>query len=422
MPDFERLISAQAPSYTQTATPQPGRRGAVARRRFQKGCFLKESNGGMYSQHYIDAAGPDGSTVTKQVKRFIGNLNQMSERAARREHARIMEEVNLKRGSLKPVPQGQMFMDAVNKWREAIAPNQSPATVRTRESHFRTHILSRFERLGLQEIGVHELQQFATDLKKSLSRSTTVSILCTMFSVLEYAGRCKMKVSGVRFSDIDLGTQTERAVVPFFTREQVIDIVEAAREPYKTLFNLAWCTGMRSGELLALTVDDLDFTNKTIRVNKSADDATRIVRQPKTKCSDAMLPMPSDLEDVLRNYIQRHWTPNAKGILFATRRGLRSRSRDSVVKFGLKPVLKKLGIPTANTGLHAFRHGLATQLVQSSCPVTTLAKQLRHADPATTLRLYAHLIPQSQRDAIEGVTLQSQSVRQSIPVLKFAAK
>ena len=90
-----------------------------------------EANGGFYSQFYIDAVGPDGATVTKQVKKFLGNISQMSERAARREHARIMDDVNFKRGSIAPAPKGRTFADAVNNWRSAIAPNLSPGTVQT---------------------------------------------------------------------------------------------------------------------------------------------------------------------------------------------------------------------------------------------------------------------------------------------------
>jgi len=53
-------------------------------------------------------------------------------------------------------------------------------------------------------------------------------------------------------------------------------------------------------------------------------------------------------------------------------------------------------------------------------PLTVLRRQMRHADIATMLRIYTHAIPQSQRDAMEGVTLQS--VGQANGVLKFAAK
>jgi integrase len=397
-----------------------GRRGPVARRRFQKGCFVTETNGGMYSVFYVDAVGPDGTTATKQVKQFLGNLSQMSERAARREHARIMEAVNLKRGSIAPVIKGQTFADAVNQWRSAIAPNLSPATVRPRESFLRAHITPRFGQSALHEMGVGQIQQFATDLHKSLSGKTVVNILGAIFAIMDYAERCGMRVPKVGFRDIELGSTTRERPVAFFTRAQVTLILEEAKEPFKTLFAVAWFTGLRAGEILALTLDDLDFNNKTVRVNKSADDSTRQIRQPKTKSSVALLPMPSALEAILRNFIQ-HWKPNPGGILFATRDGSRPRSRDNVVKCGLKPVLRKLGIPTANTGLHAFRHGLATELAESSVPLTVLQNQLRHADVKTTLKVYAHVIPQSQRDAMENLG-GGQSLRSINTLLKVVYK
>jgi integrase len=176
---------------------------------------------------------------------------------------------------------------------------------------------------------------------------------------------------------------------------------------------------MRAGELLALTVYDLDFATKTIRVNKSSDDRTREIRQPKTKASVALLPMPSALEMTLRNYML-NWKPNPAGILFATRDGSRPRSRANVVRIGLKPVLRKLGIPT-NASLHAFRHGLATELAEASVPITVLQNQLRHADVKTTLKVYAHVIPQTQRDAMERIG-GVQSKESINTVLKFAAK
>jgi integrase len=401
--------------YTETATPSPtGKRGPVTRRRFQRGSFIKEANGGMYSVHYIDVEQPDGSFATKQVKRFLGNLGYMSERAARQAHAKTMEEVNHKRGSVAPVRRGQTFADAVAVWRAAIAPNLSPATVRPRESFLRTHILPRFGKAALQDIGVGELQQFATDLRLVLSGKSVVNVLGTVFGVLDYAERCGMRVQKVGFGDLELGSTARQTPVAFFTREQANDIIAASAEPFKTLFSVAWFTGMRAGELLALTRSDLDFGSKTIRVNKSADDNTREIRQPKTKASVALLPMPSALEAALRNYLL-HWKPNVRGILFATRNGSRPRSRDNVVRVGLKPVLRKLGIRAENTGLHAFRHGLATELADASVPVPVLQQQMRHADVKTTLRIYSHVIPQTQRDAMEKV---GQSLRPII-TLRF---
>jgi integrase len=69
------------------------------------------------------------------------------------------------------------------------------------------------------------------------------------------------------------------------------------------------------------------------------------------------------------------------------------RVRDNV---GLKPELRKLGIPAKNAGLLAFRHGLATEMAQAAVPLPVLQQQLRQPDVKTTLRIYAHAIPQSQ--------------------------
>lgn len=386
------------------------------RRRFQKGCFVIEG-GRMYSMFYIDA---DGGK-TKQVKRFLGRVEEMSERAARREHARIMEEVNRKRGSLAPMFKSRTFEEAVSKWRQAVAPNLSPATVRQRESYLRVHILPRFGRSSVNEMGIHEIQQFATDLRKTLSSKSIVNVLSSVFTIRDYAEKCGMKVSKVGFADLQLGSATGPSEVPFFTRRQATQIIEAAPEPFKTLFAVAWTTGLRAGEILALTLDDLDFNHKTVRVNKSLDDATREVRQPKTPKSIAALPMTTALEAKLRDYIHKYWKPNPAQILFPNRKATRPRSRDNVVRVGLKPVLKALGIPADNTGLHAFRHGLATELAEASVPLTVLQNQLRHADVKTTLRVYSHVIPQTQRDAMEQVG-GFQSLLEPESLLKFARK
>lgn len=370
-------------------------------------------DGKAYSFYYEDDQA-DGLVRSRKVRHFIGRVpEEMSERGARQEHARIMQEVNRKRGSVTPALKGQTFQDAVNAWRSAVAPHLSPATVRQRESYLRAHIVPKFEDAASHSIDVATLQQFATQLRKTLSRKTVVNVLGTIFAILNYAKRCGLLVSTVSLADIQLGTTTNEQRAAFFTRTQAGQIIAASEEPYKTMFALAWVTGLRAGELLALNVTDLDFARKTIRVNKSADDNTREIRQPKTKSSTALLPMPSALEAMLQTYLAKYWKTNPAGLLFPNRKGTYPRWRDNVVKYGLKPVLRKLGISSREVGLHAFRHGLATELAEAAVPIPVLQGQMRHADVRTTLKVYAHAIPQSHRDAMEKV---GQSISTVVPI------
>lgn len=381
------------------------KRGPVPKRRFQKGSFQMQ-NGKAYTLFYEDVEKPDGTITTERARHLIGDLDVMSERSARREHDLFMAEINRRRGSV-PVPiKGETFHNAVDAWKKDVAPQLSPATVRQRESYLRIHVLPVFAKEAPHALDVRALQRFATSLQNDLSPKTIINILETIFAVLRYAKKSGMRTASVSFSDLTV-REPETPEQAFFTSEQVGRIVNAAKEPYKTMFALASVMGARAGELMALTVPDLDFTRKTVRVNKSADDLTRKVRQPKTKKSVAPLPMPSYLEAMLRNFLKHHWKENPNQLLFpAPRKGGFSRSRNNVVRSGLKPILRMLGLPAENVGLHAFRHGLATELAQSE-PITVLQTQMRHADVRTTLKVYAHVIPQAQRDSMERIAKRS---------------
>jgi hypothetical protein len=256
------------------------KRGPVPKRRYQKGSF-QVTNGKAYTLFYKDVEQPDGAITTERTRLLIGDLSVMSERAARREHDLFMVDVNKRRGSVPSPIRGETFRDAVDAWKKDVAPQLSPATVRQRESYLRIHILPVFAKSATQALDVSALQRFATSLRNNLSPKTIVNVLEAVFAVLRYAKKAGMRTSMVSFSDLTLRSP-ETPERPYFTSEQVYRIVRAANEPYKTMFALASLMGARAGELLALTVPDLDFERRTIRVNKSADDRTRVVRQPKT--------------------------------------------------------------------------------------------------------------------------------------------
>ena len=265
--------------------------------------------GGYYSMWYADCDGR-----TKRVKRLIARISEMSERAARRTHAIHMEKVNADRGSLAPIVRGQTFEDATIKWRAAIAPNLSPATLRPYESHLRAHILSRFAGTPLNEMGLHELQTFATDLRKR-SRQTVIHVLTTLFAVRDYAARC-----GIPDARFDTRTWSWAAAsgpsYRFSLASKRSRLLNRRKSRSKQSSRWLRGTGLRAGEIMALTVDDLDFSHMTIRVNKSANDSTRIVRQPKTKCSVAALPMSTTLESMFRNYLKDHGSRTRAGFYF----------------------------------------------------------------------------------------------------------
>ncbi len=107
---------------------------------------------------------------------------------------------------------------------------------------------------------------------------------------------------------------------------------------------------------------------------------------------------------MVKHYLKNHWRANPDGLLFPNRND-RPRKRELVVKFGLKPILRKFNLPTKGVGLHAFRHGLGTALSNSKISPKTVQQILRHSDIKTTFRYYVHSDTDAQRSALQEIQL-----------------
>ena len=157
---------------------------------------------------------------------------------------------------------------------------------------------------------------------------------------------------------------------------------------------------------MGLTVDDVDLQRMLIQPRRQADDSTRILRHLKAPKSKSPIPMTPETAELLDNYLCNVWRPNPKGLLFPNRND-RPRKREYVVKFGLKPLLKRLGLPTARVGFHAFRHGMGTALANNKVSPKIVQEILRHSDIKTTFRYYVHSDLDDRRNALAAVSLGS---------------
>jgi len=183
-----------------------------------------------------------------------------------------------------------------------------------------------------------------------------------------------------------------------FSANEMARIVSSADEPLGTICFVLGSTGMRIGEVLALRIEHLDFQRKLIHIRHSVFAGT--LGTPKSEASMGSLPMPLLAVRLKAFLASKHYRQNGQGLLFANRRG-RPFSANKLREKKLRPLLLSLGIPLA--GFPAFRHAVATTLIDQGASITTVGAQLRHSDPRITLELYAHVVPQSQRDAVEGL-------------------
>lgn len=155
-------------------------------------------------------------------------------------------------------------------------------------------------------------------------------------------------------------------------------------------------TGLRIGELLALTWEDVDLKSGLIAVNKACHDkiekngTARIVELPKTPSSKRIIPVPKQLLPVLR---QLKKTGKCETVI-SSPEGKPIAIRSYQRSFSL--FLKKLGI--AHKGFHSLRHTFATRALECGMDVKTLSEILGHKNAAITLNRYVHSLTEHKRN------------------------
>jgi integrase len=284
------------------------------------------------------------------------------------------------------------------EWRAEVAVNRKPSTVRAAESHLACHILPRLGSLHLQEITAKRLQAFVTTMAATgVTRKTIENVLQSLFSILHTARLFGCAVPAVKRGDLVLPPPEAGREVRFLDAHQMGQIITKAREPFATMFALLGMSGLRAGELLGLKVCDLDFSRKVIHIRWSVDSRTKKEQSTKSRGSASDVPIPLALEKRLKDFLRAHYRENPNGYLFANRNG-NSYSVGKVTEYGLWPVQDILGIP--HTGLHAFRHAAASELLEEGAPLTVVQRQMRHCDARTTLQKYGHVVGDAQRRAV----------------------
>lgn len=152
-------------------------------------------------------------------------------------------------------------------------------------------------------------------------------------------------------------------------------------------------TGMRLGEVQALTWNDINFTDCTININKSWDSINYCFKPTKTKASNRVITVPNVLINILRN---KSNDSNNELIFFnntANRVPLSSNVNKS-----LRRVFKRLGINRENYHFHSIRHSYVALAYSLGIDFYTISKQLGHANPTTTINTYSYLIEEMKKE------------------------
>lgn len=265
------------------------------------------------------------------------------------------------------------------------------------------HLLPAFgQKCQLEEA---EVQSFVfLKLEEGLSQKTIKDILIVLKMILKFGA--KHNYLNYEPFDIQFPTERERQQLEVLSRTDQKKIMKYIQDnfTFRSLgIFICLSTGLRIGELCALTWEDMDVNCGMVRVNKAIqriytiENGIRktelIIDTPKTKNSIREIPMNRELLRILKPI--KKIVNNSFFVLTNESKPTEPRTyRNYYQNF-----MKELGIP--HLKFHGLRHSFATRCIESKCDYKTVSVLLGHSNISTTLNLYVHPNTEQKKKAID---------------------
>ncbi len=367
-----------------------------SRRRFQSGSLFKRGKRKKVwvGRWWEPTLKPDGTLGHIRRSEVLGPVAEIPRRQAQILLSQRLRSIN--QGPVQPKSQVTFRQFTLEQFEPAILMTLKYSTQRNYRHLLRRHLLPvlgdrrlcDIQKVDLQRLVIEKLHQgFAwktvAHIKNTLSKVLTVAV---SWGYLE-----DNPARGLKLPPPEL--KRERR---YLTPQQAQKLLAVLAEPGRTIVLVAILSGLRIGEILALRWKYLDLLAGIIRVRESVYEGR--FGTPKTASSKRDLPMGDGLKHAFLVHRGRGEEVASESLVFCTRKGTAFNSKNLQQRV-LWPACDKAGI--SRIGWHSFRHTHATLLSMLGESLKTAQAQLGHSSLQTTLEVYTHAIPETQRTAVE---------------------
>ncbi|MBR1955003.1 MAG: site-specific integrase [Clostridia bacterium] len=266
-------------------------------------------------------------------------------------------------------PSKQMTLaEWLEKWLELYKVGKVKASTLEQMRRYLRDISTKIATKAVKKITAIDLQEFLNGVERPRKREKLYTFLKDAFT---RATKTKV-IADNPFDAIDK-PRHEKKQSRALTHEEETRFVDACQQSnYGALYLLCLYQGLRLGEALALTYEDINFDEMTLTINKSIDSLGKLTT-PKTATSNRTIPLFKRSLAVLRR--------DTTGKVFPyTRKGY---------QVAMLRICKKLNLP--GVSVHTLRHTFATRCSEAGIAAKTVQKWLGHSSINMTLNVYTHV-------------------------------
>lgn len=351
---------------------------------------------GLYCTHVTIGRKEDGKPLRKTL--YAKTIKELESKVA--EVRRQVETGTLVTGSDTTVSQW------AEEWLSTYKSNFELNTQYMYKNAVYTHIIPAIGLLSLKDVRPHHVQKIINNIVAESKLRTAKIVLITIKQIFKKAVDNNIVIKNPADS-IDTPKQEKSKKRPLTDAEmKYFENADLDHKCRAFLYVLMYA-GLRRGEALALTKNDINLTEETITVNKNlitVINQPELKPTPKTESGNRIIPIPEILVNVLKDYLLEvnalYIFPSAKGNLMS----------DTAYRRFWAKILRRVNIAAGGNNkfyviakditAHTMRHTYATMLYYAGVDIKSAQYLLGHATAEMTLELYTHFEKSAVKPAI----------------------
>lgn len=323
------------------------------------------------------------------------------------QHLRI---VDLKEKSFDFLITTDMLFELLEE--EDIQNNRKISYLSTQKNNYERHIKPYFQNVNLNKLSYENIFEFREYLKtkpkkqndnQHLSNNTINKIIILLKKIFD---------TGVRKSLIDKNPvenlrklPINKKIITFWSIEEFArfrKLITKEEKSYDLFFTVAFFTGMRMGEILALNWNDINLLTNTIHVTKTAYflNKRNHINSTKTRAGTRYITINNKLANMLREWKQEQTTLLKEFIDDIDNLQVIQSSPISITKNMIDKKFKQILLRNNDIKkirIHDLRHSHASLLINQGEDYLVVKERLGHASITTTIDTYSHLYPSKQK-------------------------
>ncbi len=287
------------------------------------------------------------------------------------------------------------FEEFLNLYYRDMTPRIRENTLRNKKYIIDLKILPYFGKKRINDIKPADIRKWQNELmSKDYAETYLRTVNNQLTAIFNYASKYYDLKSNPCTKAGSMGKK-QADEMNFWTKSDFAKFIDALANKHRSYvgFMVLFWTGIRIGELLALTVADINFMSKTLIISKSYQriDRRDVITAPKTNKSNRTISIPDFLLADLKDYIASIYCPEPGDRLFpVTKSYFENEMKRGVRTSGVKRIR-----------LHDIRHSHCALLFEMGIPALEVAERLGHDRIETTLQIYAHIYPNKQHHISE---------------------